>query len=293
MASATPMRARSAPAAPQSTRAGSNGVALTPPAYGVDFVHAQTDGREALTKRFGAFLAGKIASGEMAPAEAARALRRYRSSEAGQRDLFFHDNAVAALAARQKLEASNIAVEGYQALAAAPELVASGRYKFLPNYRKTRVEELEEQLAEATLKARESGLEVVRRAYREKGPVAALDAAKDIASFAADPVAAVTLIRQEEERRREAEKRTDLIRQAKYLCKKEMVAPDEMCDDFFDNLDQQATLGAEGEIEFSTAQLSAAPAKNWQLTAQERANRESLLTPDEKADRKAVRDARV
>ncbi len=272
-------------------RSSSNGAARTPPAYGVGLVD-QAAAQQQLAKRFGSFLAARVIQGKMTEVEAARALRQYKSSEAGKRDLFFHDNAVRALAAKQKLESSNIAVDGYQALAAAPELVASGRYKLLANYRKNRVEQLEEQLAEATAKARESGMEVIRRAYREKGPAAALDAAKEIASFSDDPVAAVNVVMREEKQRQEAEKRADLIRQAKYRCKKEMVATDEMCDDFFDNLGQQASVGPEGELEFSDAHVSGTAAKDWQLTPQERKNRESLLTPEDKADREATLQAR-
>jgi hypothetical protein len=274
----------------QSSRAGSNGAAMQPPAYGVQAVD---DGvAQQLTKRFGSFLAGKIQKGQMTVPQAARALRLYRSTEAGKRDLFFHDNAVAALAAKRTLAASNIGIEGYQALAAAPELVASGKYKLLAGYRKNVVEQLQEQLAEANVKARQSGLEVLRRAYRENGPMAALDAAKQIASFADDPIGVVNLLIAEEQQRVEADKAADLRRQAKYLCKKEMIATDEMCDDFFDNVDQRATLGAEGEIEFSDASLSADPAKDWQLNAEQRTNRESLLTPEEKADREALSAAR-
>lgn len=282
---------QSADPAPKSRN---TGAALVPPVYGVQLVDDQRLAQQrALEKQFGSFLAAKVLGGTMTAPEAARALRRYRGTEAGKRDLFFHDNAIVALAAKRKLEASNIAVEGYQAIAAAPELLASGAYKHDPNYRKNVIEQLEEQLAEATIRARESGLEVLRRAYREKGPMAALDAAKGIGSFAADPIAVVNLIIREEQQRTEAAKRSDLLRQAKFLCKKEMIATDEMCDDFFDNLGQQATLGAQGEIEFSTASLSAAPAKDWQLTKQEREQRESLLTPDEKHDRQALRDARA
>jgi hypothetical protein len=275
------------PARPSS----SNGAALTPPAYGVGLVD-QAAARQQLTKRFGSFLAGKVLGGEMTEVQAARALRQYRTTAAGKKDLFFHDNAVKALAAKQKLEASNIGVEGYQALADAPELLASGKYKYHPNYRKTRLEQLEEQLAEATAKARESGLQWLRRVYREQGSMAALDAAKEIDSFADDPVAAVNIIRQEEKQRQEAEKRADLIRQAKYTCKKEMYAPEETCDAFFDNLGQQVTFASEDEIEFSDAHLTAKPAKDWQLTPEERQARESLLTPEEKADRETVRNAK-
>lgn len=279
--------------AASATNTRDTGATLVPPAYGIGLADQQRTDPQQLTKQFGPFLAAKILTGSMTIPEAARALRLYRATDAGKRDLFFHDNAMAALAAKQKLEASNIAVEGYSALAAAPELLASGTYKFNPNYRKNVIEQLEEQLAEATIKARESGLEVVRRAYREKGPIAALDAAKEIGSFADDPMAAVNLIMQEVKQREEAEKRSDLLRQAKYRCKKEMIATDEMCDDFFDNLGQQATLGPQGEIEFSTAQVSGAAAKGWQLTAAERESRESLVTPDEKHDRQALRDAKA
>lgn len=272
-------------------RSSSNGAARTPPAYGVGFVDRGA-ARQQLTKQFGSFLAGRVLAGKMSEPEAARALRQYRGTAAGKKDLFFHDNAVAALAAKQKLEASNISVEGYQALADAPELLASGRYKLHANYRKNRVEQLEEQLAEATARARESGMEVVRRAFREKGPMAALDAAKQIASFADDPLAAVNFVRQEEQRKNEAEKRADLLRQAKFTCKKEMYATEEMCDAFFDNVDQRATVVSPGEIEFSDARVSGTVAKDWQLTAQERKKREDLLTPEEKADRKAARDAK-
>src|SRR5689334_7356279 len=172
MAAFAPRVPQPAEPARPAARASSNGAVRTPPAYGVGVVD---EGRsQPLTQRFGSFLGAKVQKGEMTEAAAARALRQYRSTAAGKRDLFFADNARAALAAKKKLEASNISVEGYKALADAPELLASGKYKFLPNYRKNRIEQLEEQLAEATIKARESGMEVIRRAYKEKGPMAAL-----------------------------------------------------------------------------------------------------------------------
>lgn len=286
---ATRLRTRGSGAPPRREHEAAKGVSATPPSYGIGFV----DERAALTRRFGAFLADKLQRGEMSVPQAERALRQYRGTEAGKRDLFFHDNAVAALAAKEKLAASNIAVEGYEALAAAPELLASGRYKLLPNYRKNVVEQLEERLAEATIRARESGMAVLRRIYSEEGPVAALEAAKGIASFAEDPAGAVEVLVQEEQQRKAAEKRADLLRQARERCKAELIAPAEMCDEFFDNLDQQAELGPEGEIQFSDARLSAVAAKDWQLTPEERAARERLVTPEERADREAVRDARA
>lgn len=270
-------------------REAATGAATAPPSYGIGFV----DERAALTRRFGPFLADKIQRGAMTIPQAERALRHYRGTEAGKRDLFFHDNAVAALAARDKLEASNIAVEGYEALAAAPELVASGRYKLLPNYRKNVVEQLEERLAEATVRARESGMEVLRRVYREQGAAAALDAAKGIASFADDPAAAVNVLVREEEQQKAAERRAELLHQTRERCKAELIAPDEICDEFFDNLDQQVEVGPDGELQFSDARLSAVAAKDWQLTAEERATRERRVSPEEKADREAARAARA